>query len=233
MITTREEALARVQASLGVTFADPRGLDTALTHTSYAHENQVEDSQRLEFLGDAVLQIIVTAWLYARFPELGEGALNDLRQQFVCEATLAELARGLDLGRAIRLGVGDRRSNRHEQASVLADAYEAVLGAVFLDAGLDAATAMVRPGLETFAFVHDSQRVVPNPKSTLQELTQARWRQTPSYRVVATDGVDHAPRYAVEVLLGERVLASGEGANKKEATRDAALRALIALEAEP
>lgn len=223
---------AEIEGRIGHTFARPELLAAALTHPSFAHENAGDDYQRLEFLGDSVLQIVVTEWLYHRYPKLGEGGLNDLRQQFVCEAALAEHARALNLGPLVRLGVGDRRSNRGDQPSVLADVLEAILGAVFLDAGLDAVKRLLLPWLEAHPFVTDSTRVVPNPKSTLQEFTQARWKLTPTYRLNDTDGPDHQPRYVVEVTLGDRVLAHGEGPNKKEATRNAALLALIALEAE-
>ena len=209
-------------------FADPALLEEALTHTSWSHERGGPDYERLEFLGDAVLQLVATAWLVERLPRVPEGDLSRLRQHLVNTGALAEVARALGLGAHLRLGVGEEASGGRDRASVLAGACEAVLGAVYLDGGLAAAERLVRTWLaERFeALTSDDEARRADPRGLLQELTQRDLGATPTYEVTGRDGPPHAPTFAVEVRVGERVLGRGTGSSKRQASRQAAADAL-------
>lgn len=214
---------------LGHAFADPRLLEIALTHPSFAHENGGPHYERLEFLGDAVLQLAVTAWLVERFPDASEGELTRTRQQLVREAALAEVATALGLGAALRLGVGEERTGGRERPSVLAGALEAVLGAVYGDAGYGVAEALVRRWLGEAVEALVRAGGWRNPKSLLQERAQATLGGTPVYEVLGVDGPAHAPTFAVAVRVGQRVLGQGSGPSKQKAEWSAANEALASL----
>ena len=226
-MSARDEARARFRATLANLVGEGpiERLDEALTHPSYSHEVRVPHNQRLEVLGDAVLGLCTSEMVTARYPEADEGALSRVRSAAINANALAAWARKVDLGPAIAVGRG-ARSDR-DQTNVLADAVEAVVAAVYEALGLSAARALVRD------VVHDALASAEesggrDPKSTLQERVQARGDGTPAYRVVERVGPSHAPRFTVEVFVGDRVLGSGTGPTKKLAERVAAEAALAA-----
>lgn len=223
--------LAELEARLGCRFRDLKLLRLALTHPSIAHERdgRADHNQRLEFLGDAVLQLVMTRELYTRFPDYDEGRLTKARARLVNRRTLAQHARQLGLGEHLILSRGEELSGGRERPSALADAFEAVIGAIFLDAGLDAATAFI---LRQFERAFGELRTLPsldNPKGELQELLQARSPEAPQYQIVSISGPDHDRVFECTVHHGGVELARGRGKSKKAAESDAALAALRKL----
>lgn len=224
-----------IEARLGHRFRDAELLWTALTHRSHAHEQEDgagTNYERLEFLGDSLLGFLVSDWLYREDPEAAEGVLTRRRQSVVQTSTLARVARGLQLGEVFRLGRGEERTGGREKPSLLADTFEAVLGAVYLDGGLRPARAFVRRHLAAEVDrALGTREAVNDHKTRLQEHIQARLRRTPRYRIVKTTGPAHALRFEVEVLVGSDVLARGRGTNRKRAEQEAARHALESLDA--
>ncbi len=217
-----------LQASLGHRFRDARLLEQALTHRSHSTPH----NERLEFLGDGVLNCIVAAELYTRFAGLREGDLSRLRASLVREQRLHELAAGLALGDYLRLGEGELKSGGFRRPSILADALEALIGAVYLDAGFDAAREVVvrlyRPLLETL----DAKGVDKDPKTRLQEWLQSRKYALPQYSVIATRGAAHDQRFEVECVVRELDLRTvGSGASRRVAEQEAARMAFERLQA--
>jgi len=226
---------AQVAERLGLTFDDPALLAQALVHSSYVNEHQDdagESNERLEFLGDAVLSLVMSEELYRRHPEEPEGILTTRRAAIVSTLGLARIARRLELGNAIVLGQGAENSGERERGSVLAGVVEAVIAAVYLDQGLEAARSFI---LDASAAELDAALpadVLKAPKSRLQELAFAISGHAPSYRIVHTDGPDHDRHFIVEVGIEGRVLGRGEGRSRREAETDAASAALAVLEAD-
>jgi ribonuclease-3 len=219
-----DERLTELERRLGRRFLDRAYLTQALTHASWVHENPaapLADYERLEFLGDAVLGFFVADRVFRDDPAGSEGDLTRRKQGLVSAPALAAAARRLDLGPCLLLGRGEEASGGRERDSLLADAFEAILGAVFLDGGIRAARAFVRRTLG--GFEGGSER---DPKTELQERWQARSRVTPRYRITATDGPPHARQFTVEVLAQDVVLATGTGRNRKAAEQSAAANAL-------
>jgi ribonuclease-3 len=221
-------SLVDLQARLGYNFRDERLLRLALTHPSVAHEcgEPTAHNQRLEFLGDAVLQLILTHELYEKFPAFDEGPLTKGRAKLVNRRTLAEQARGIGLGAYLVLSHGEETSGGRDRASTLADAFEAVLGAVFLDGGFGAAQDFVS---REFGAAFGKLNVPPtieNPKGELQELLQARSPVAPEYHLVSVTGPDHDRWFECVVQHGGVELARGSGKSKKAAESAAALAAL-------
>jgi ribonuclease-3 len=225
--------LEEFQQRLGHSFADGNLLRQALTHASFGHEKRqkLPDNQRLEFLGDAVLQLTVTAELYRRFPELPEGRLTVLRARLVNRHHLQSLAQELGLGEHLILGRGEENSQGRQRGSILADAMEAVIGAVFAETGWDTARAIILRLLETSlaAINHEGDEAEANPKGTLQEKLQAEGENPPVYRCLSETGPAHARVYEVVVEWQGRELGRGHGASKKEAETHAAQAALDAI----
>lgn len=215
---------------LGLPFRRLSLLTRALTHRSYVNEHPeaTQDNERLEFLGDAVLDFIVGAWVFHRFPEMPEGDLTKLRSALVRNERLAVFARHLDLGRAMRLGRGELASGGRERENLLGSTFEALIGALYLEAGLNAVESWVIPLLE------DAREMVLNeiqdPKSQLQEWTQAERIGTPAYHVIGTRGPDHARIFDVRVAVGEKIFGMGSGPSKQAAEQAAAADALAKLE---
>lgn len=226
---------SELETLLGYTFRDASLLETALTHRSFRNEqNGVEgaDNQRLEFLGDAALGLVAAAWLFARDATAPEGALTDRRSRLISGEALAVAARRLELGRHLRLGRGEEQSGGRNRATSLADALEALLGAVFLDGGLDPVRAVFERHLAEPAQAADGSGA-GNPKGTLQEWAQRVDRGLPEYRLIAAEGPEHARWYRVEVWLGAARLGEGEGPSRKAAETAAAAAALERLPREP
>ncbi|MBE0542769.1 MAG: ribonuclease III [Verrucomicrobia bacterium] len=222
---------AKLQTRLGYTFRDAGLLRLALTHPSVAHEQgaPVQHNQRLEFLGDAVLQLALTRELYERFPAFGEGPLTKARAKLVNRRTLAEHGRELDLGDYLILSRGEELHGGRERPSALADTYEALIGAIFLDGGFDAARELI---LREFSAAFGGLNVIPileNPKGELQEFLQAKTAESPQYHVVASSGPDHDRVFECTVRHAGVELARGTGKSKKAAESEAALAALAKL----
>nr|BBH95534.1 ribonuclease III [Thermogemmatispora argillosa] len=216
-----------LEEALGVEFRDPALLQLALTHRSYIYETPGagrESNERLEFLGDSILAFVCADFLYRTFPQLNEGELSNLRAALVKTETLAQFARDLNLRSFLLLGKGEQQSGGSQR--VLASAFEAVLGAIYLDQGLEAVRRVIIPRVEPLAHTIVEKRLFKDSKSLLQELAQAREGITPSYRLVSQEGPSHNREFTVEVLLGERVIGRGQGRNKQAAEQEAAHAAL-------
>ena len=221
-------ALEALQARLGYSFRDEGLLRLALTHPSVAHEQGafVQHNQRLEFLGDAVLQLILTGELYEKFPAVDEGPLTKARAQMVNRRMLAGQGRRLGLGGHLILSRGEEASGGREHPSALADSFEALLGAIFLDGGFDAARDFV---LRRFREEFGELEVIPNlenPKGELQEILQAGSTEAPQYQLESVSGPDHDRIFESAVYHQGVELARGKGKSKKEAESQAALAAL-------
>ena len=216
--------------TLGYSFRDPSLLQAALIHTSYVNERPgrgLEPNERLEFLGDAVLGVVVAHRLYELRPESPEGELTVLRAWLVRQSTLARWARQLGLGPHLQLGRGEARGGGRERPALLSRGFEAVIGAVYLDGGLEAARTVLLPLEIQVGF--SPQRVV-DAKSRLQQVTQARFESTPVYNLVDHSGPGHAPLFVVEVKAGPEILARGSGHSKRAAQQAAAHAALQQLD---
>lgn len=222
------------QNLLGYQFRNVSLLELALTHPSVAHEQgaPVLHNQRLEFLGDAVLQLVLTHELYAKFPTFGEGPLTKARAKLVNRRTLVEKGRALRLGVYLILSRGEEVHGGRDRPSALADTYEAILGAIYLDGGFAAAEKFI---LSQFSETLGGVTVLPtleNPKGELQELLQARSSDAPQYQVVSASGPDHDRIFECTVHHNGKELARGRGKSKKEAESAAALAALNLLQTE-
>jgi|LSQX01.2.fsa_nt_gb ribonuclease-3 len=200
----------------------------ALTHSSYAHEHHLGSeahNERLEFLGDAVLELVISEELYRRYPRLPEGKLTRLRAGLVCEETLYRLAEKLELGSYLRLGKGEAASGGRQRPSLLADAFEAVLGAIYLDLGFSQVQSVVHQ-LFTPLYADLNNGSLPlDYKTQLQEYTQSKLAVTPAYRIIAETGPDHDKVFVAQVIIKDKILGEGSGQSKKEAEQEAARRA--------
>jgi len=225
---------AELEARLGHSFRNAALCETALTHTSWVNEaGQPErsDNERLEFLGDAVLDLVVSDLLMRRFPDRREGDLSRARAALVSEPGLAQVAVALELGRFILLGKGEERTGGRGRPSILANALEALMGAIYVDAGFDAAAAVASRLFESRIEEVD-QHARLDYKSRLQERAQAVWQTAPVYEVVAEEGPDHDKRFEVALSLAGRPYGRAIGRSKKEAEQGAAAAALEAIERE-
>ncbi|MFA7330993.1 MAG: ribonuclease III [Candidatus Delongbacteria bacterium] len=222
-----------LEAGIGYVFQRPELLRQALTHRS--HTGQYEGSrsasnERLEFLGDAVLDLCISHHLFLRFPEKKEGELTKLKSIIVSGPFLVQVAGEIGLGRHLRLSESEDRTGGRQRASILEDAFEALLGALYLDGGMSAAEAFVRRHILDDLDLTQASRDNRNYKSLLLELSQGRGLGNPTYHVVEEIGPDHSKYFVVDVLVGEQVLGRGSGASKKKAEQEAAREGLAALE---
>jgi len=226
-INTRDvESASDLSRRLGLSFSNLSLLTRALTHRSFVNENSqaVEDNERLEFLGDAVLDFIVGAWAYNRFPEMPEGDLTKMRSALVRNEQLAKFARKLDLGHALRLGRGESSSGGQDRDNLLGSAFEALIGALYLDSGLGAVNKFVNPILEEAR--ESILNEIHDPKSQLQEWAQAQKLGAPRYRVVSISGPDHAVIFEMAVEIAGVEKGRGSGTSKSYAEHAAAQDAL-------
>ncbi len=220
----------RLERLLGYRFIRQELLEQALTHRSHANDNRSGvDNEKLEFLGDAVLDLIVGHLLMDEYPSMSEGELSVTRAQVVSEAGLSELAADLGLGEFLRLGRGEERTGGRQKPSLLADAFEAVVAAVYLDGGFDAARALVRRLLARSLAAIDSTGF-HDFKTRLQESAQAKLKATPEYRVVGEAGPDHDKTFEIAVFIKDREWARSTGKSKKEAEQRAAAMAAFLLD---
>jgi ribonuclease-3 len=223
-----KDRMDSLEALLGYKFRNSLLLAEALTHPSLAYETQRPhfDNQRLEFLGDAVLQLALTHHLYELFPGFTEGDLTKMRARLVSKDALHNLSGEIKLGEYVLLGRGEEASGGRERASTLADAFEALLGAVYLDGGFDAAKDVVLKVAKNEVEKISQKPEEKNPKGRLQEALQSILPESPSYKVVSEEGPDHDKEFVVEVHWNNLILASGKGRNKKQAEAKAASIAL-------
>ncbi|SRR6266849_320419 len=217
-----------LEEALGVHFQNQALIRVALTHRSYIYETAgagLSSNERLEFLGDSVLAFTSADFLYRTFPELSEGELSDVRAILVKMGTLATFARDIQLGNFLLLGKGEQSSGGSQR--ILASAFEAMLGAIYLDQGMEAVKRFLVPRLEPIAHDVVKRRLFKDNKSLFQELAQAHDGITPSYRLVSQEGPSHDREFTVEVMLGEQVVGRGQGRNKQAAEQEAAHVALL------
>jgi len=223
-------AATDLETILGYQFTDRQLLERALIHSSYGAESSAKNYETLEFLGDAVLDLVLSDLMMREHPDFAEGDLTRLRAALANASHLADVAGRLGLGAWLRLGKGEEQNGGREKESILAACYEAVLGAVFLDGGYEAARAVATPHFEEAVRSPASAR--EDFKTILQEHTQRVHKTTPTYKVMQISGPDHDRHYRIELLLGERRLAQGEGRSRKLAEQEAARTALELLKAE-
>lgn len=213
---------------LDLSFQDFLLLSRALTHRSYLNEHPeaLEDNERLEFLGDAVLDFVVGAWLYHHFPEMSEGEMTRMRAALVRTEQLAEFAEQIDLGAALRLGRGEEEGGGRSRPAMLCASFEALVGALYVDPGIEAVEEFLAPYLEQAADEILANRVDKDSKSNLQEWAQSQGYSTPQYLIIDESGPDHQKTFVVEVVINGEVYASGRGRSKQAASKDAARNAI-------
>jgi ribonuclease-3 len=218
---------------LSLPIRDARLIGRALTHRSYINEHPeaLEDNERLEFLGDAVLDFVVGAWLYNHFPEMTEGEMTRLRAALVSTDKLGEFGAQIKIGQALRMGNGEEESGGRRRLAMLCNAFEAVVGAIYLEAGVNAVQDFLDPLLLNAVVQIREGKGDQDPKSLLQEWVQARGLATPMYRIVSESGPDHSKYFQVEVIVGGKSAGRGEGRSKQAASKAAASEAMKRLEA--
>ena len=227
-----EQGIKELEEKLDYTFNDKKLLLQALTHSSYANEKRIlktEDYERLEFLGDAVLELISSDFLFSKYPTMPEGQLSKLRASLVCEPALATAARRISLEKYYLLGKGEEATGGRNKESIACDIVEAVIGAIYKDSGIEEAKKLI------FTYILDDieqKKLFYDAKSTLQELAQSKYKKLLTYRVVYEEGPEHDKAFGVEVLLGKCVVGKGEGRSKKAAEQEAAYEALLTLQKE-
>ncbi|MDL1969422.1 MAG: ribonuclease III [Candidatus Desulfofervidaceae bacterium] len=223
-----EEKLASLEQVLGYEFKNKSLLRCALIHRSYAYEAQVESNERLEFLGDAVLELVVRDYLFHKYPDLNEGRLSQFKAFLVEEGTLAEVARFLELGKYLYLGKGEIQAHGEEKTSILADALEAIIGAIYLDSDFLTALQVVKqiflPWLDKIKFNANGDY-----KTLLQNWLQRDYHTLPRYRILKTSGPDHNKQFKVGVFVNNELWGQGIGRSRKAAEQAAAKEALKRL----
>jgi ribonuclease III len=227
----QEETPQEFAQRLGLEFDDWLLLSRALTHRSYLNEHSeaLEDNERLEFLGDAVLDFVVGAWLYNRCPEMPEGDLTRLRSALVYTEQLAEFARQISLQKAMRLGRGEAAAGGRDRPALLCDTFEALIGAIYLDADIDAVRTFIIPLLDEAADEALINHRTEDPKSLFQEWAQAQGYSTPQYVTRSATGPDHSKLFEVDVVTDGKIFGSGDGHSKQIAAKSAAQDALRRL----
>lgn len=224
-------SLQEITQYLHLTFTDLHLFRRALIHRSYVNEHPevLQDNERLEFLGDAVLDFLVGAWLYNHFPEMAEGALTRMRAALVGNQQLAEFSRQIELGRFMLLGRGEIEGGGRERAPLLGSSFEALVGAIYLDQGIPAVERFVFPLLETGSQQILAEQKDQDPKSVLQEWAQSQGYNTPQYRTISSDGPDHEKVFSIDVCVNGQVVGNGQGSSKRVAAKEAARIALKSL----
>ena len=217
----------KLEKYLDYHFEDPQLLIEALTHKSY---KQPYNNERLEFLGDAVLDLVVGEYLFSKFPKFDEGKLSKMRASLVNEEGFTRMAEHINLGDFIFLSNAEENNNGRHKPSLLSNAFEAVMGAIYLQVGLSHVEALMHKYLEEIYPVIDMSTLFKDFKTTLQELTQAEFGVTPDYRLVGTSGPDHKKEFEIAVYIQDKVYASAKGKSKKVAQQEAAFIALELLE---
>ncbi len=225
--------LQDLQNKLGFTFTDTNLLQIALTHRSFVNEKDdedIEDNERLEYLGDAILDFITADMLYRRFPNMTEGELTRLRSALVRTESLALFAQEIELGEALAMGKGEANTGGRERNSNLAGGFEAFIGALYLDQGLETVKEFVIPRLTALQKEVMEEAIRKDPRTLFQELIQAQHSITPEYQTVSSSGPEHDIKFTVSVLVGDTAIAEGYGRTKRAAAQSAAQAALTRLE---
>ncbi len=228
----KRKDLKELQTAIGYTFQNEKLLKQALTHSSYAHERdgkKLGDNERLEFLGDAVLEVVSSEFLYQTHPEMNEGKLTKLRASLVCEQSLADCARKLQLGDYLCLGNGEDLTGGRERDSILSDAWEAVIGAMYLDGGFTSAKEFIRKFVLSDI---EHKKLFYDSKTILQELIQNKYKKTLHYEPIAEEGPDHNKRFTVQAYMDDVPLMTGIGKTKKSAEQNAAYQSLLKFDQE-
>jgi ribonuclease-3 len=222
-----------IEKKIGISFKDEKLLKKAMTHRSYLNENreeQLESNERLEFLGDAVLELIISSFLYEEYPERTEGELTGIRSAIVRTESLAQESRRLGFGDNLLMSKGEEDSGGKDKDYLLANTYEAILGAIFLDQGLDISRDFVnRTILKQLPHIMENELFI-DPKTKAQELIQAKYKVTPTYNVVKEEGPDHDKAFTVVLKIGKKDFSNGFGYSKQKAEEDAARKAIEKLE---
>ncbi len=225
-----ENKLEELQIRIGYHFRDLKLLRQALSHSSYANEHRQEhakDNERLEFLGDAVLEVASSEFLFLEYPRMPEGDMTKLRASLVCEPTLARCAREISLPEYLLLGKGEEHTGGRQRDSIVSDAMEAVIGAIYLDGGFANAKDFVRKYILTDI---EHKKLFYDSKTILQEIVQRDYKEEEvSYKLTGEEGPDHAKRFLVEVQIGGKTEGCGAGSTKKAAEQEAAYQAILAL----
>ncbi len=216
---------------IGLPFSNSFLVSRALTHRSYLNENKdaIEDNERLEFLGDAVLDFIVADWLYNHYPEKPEGDLTRLRAALVHTDQLAEFARMINMGDALKLGRGEIQASGRERSTLLCDAFEALIGAIYLQGGIDAVNKFMVPLMEEVVDIILLNHLDEDTKSRLQEWAQGNGFVSPKYMLIDEEGPDHDKKFVMEVRIGNSPYGRGTGSSKQSAEKAAAKEALIKI----
>lgn len=223
----RKEKLLTLSSSLGVKFHDIALLDTALTHTSYANESKdsIVHNERLEFLGDAVLELASSTYLFKKFPQMPEGEMTKARASVVCETTLANLSAQMEVGKYLLLGKGEYLTGGSKRPSILADAFESIIGAIYLDHGWQTAYDYILNKLHNDFIAVENGYNLKDYKTILQEVVQSRGKHI-EYKLVSEDGPDHAKSFCFAAVVDGETKGVGSGNSKKEAEQHAALETL-------
>jgi len=224
----KESQLSRLQEELGYSFSNAALLLRCLTHVSYGPGKEREHNETLEFLGDAVLSLAISDLLMRRFPGKSEGDLSKMRASLVNSVALAEKGAALKLGPLLRMGKGEERSGGREKESILAGAFEALLGGIYWDSGYEAVRRIVERYFA--ADIKERRLGQQDYKTRLQEISQMLFHAPPTYKLVAETGPDHEKRFATEIIISSKVLGRGEGRSKKQSEQEAARRALEELQ---
>ncbi len=221
--------LKELQEVIGYHFKAEGLLRQALTHSSYANEKHMKklsDNERLEFLGDAVLEIVSSEYLFKNYPKMPEGDLTKFRASIVCEPTLALCTREIELGKYLYLGKGENLTGGRNRKSILSDALESVIGAIYLDGGFEEAKSFVHKFILTDI---ENKKLFYDSKTILQEIVQGNYTESLNYVLLSEEGPDHDKRFTVEARIGEKVIGQGTGHTKKSAEQEAAYQALLLL----
>jgi ribonuclease-3 len=221
------DLLKEFQEKIGYEFKDESLLAQALTHSSYANEKHMKklsDNERLEFLGDAVLEVVSSEFLYLNYRDYPEGQLTKLRASLVCEPTLAYCTKELDLGKYLRLSKGEDKTGGRSRKSVLSDALEATIGAIFIDGGMEPAKKYIMTYILTDI---EHKKLFHDSKTTLQEIVQSKHDHPLTYELIREDGPDHAKEFYVEAKVGDLVIGKGSGNSKKAAEQEAAYQGIM------
>jgi len=225
----RLEQIEEFQNIIKYQFKEIDIINEALTHSSYSNEyrgKHIYNNERLEFLGDSVLSTVISEYVYLKYSNLPEGELTKMRANVVCEPSLARQAKSIDLGKYLLLGKGEEVTGGRNRISILADTFEAVIGALYLDGGIETARKFILNMLKDSIELASKGNLFRDYKTDLQELLQSKFDDKISYRVVDEIGPDHDKTFEIEVVLGDKVLGRGRGKSKKEAEQNAAKKAL-------
>jgi len=228
----REKKLKTLEEKLGFEFNNLEFLEQALTHSSYVYESgkkEIVSNERLEFLGDVILSLAISEYIYNQYPEYTEGTMAKMRATVVSKPILAKHGRAINLGKYLLLGKGEETTGGQERESILADAFEAVIGAMYLDQGLEKTRQFVLNQLREEIVLVEKERHIPDSKTLLQEFTQNEFKALPKYEVVQVSGPDHHQLFEVKVLVNGEIWGIGAGRSKKQAEQAAAREALMNL----